>query len=180
MKLSLLEGASRGFVANFLQNYISTGCLSLLEAEGTDLTFQGTDTKKCSLKVVLEIHNPQFYWKVMTRSDIGLAEAYIDGDFSFVDTDEGLVNFILLLIANKDSNAKKRGWWKALLFTAGIASIKLFYQHVLRQNTLTQARRNISSHYDVSNEVFALFLGETMNHSTGIFKVKLRNIGTIN
>ena len=42
-----------------------------------------------------------------------------------------------------------RGWWTPLLFTAGIASAKFFIQHVSRQNTLTQARRNISRHYDL-------------------------------
>lgn len=30
----------------------------------------------------------------MTRSDIGLADAYIDGDFSFDDEHEGLFNFV--------------------------------------------------------------------------------------
>lgn len=42
-----------------------------------------------------------------------------------------------------------RGWWTPLLFTASIASAKYFFQHVSRQNTLTQARRNISRHYDL-------------------------------
>lgn len=36
-----------------------------------------------------------------------------------------------------------------MLFTAGIASAKYFFKHVSRQNTLTQARRNISRHYDL-------------------------------
>jgi len=34
----------------------------------------------------------------MTNSDLGLASAYIDGDFSFVDKDKGLQNFILVNI----------------------------------------------------------------------------------
>lgn len=36
-----------------------------------------------------------------------------------------------------------------MLLTAGIASAKYFFRHVSRQNTLTQARRNISRHYDL-------------------------------
>ncbi|KAJ6903696.1 hypothetical protein NC651_021008 [Populus alba x Populus x berolinensis] len=94
----------------------------LLEEGGTVFSFEGT-SKKCSLKTVLKVHNPQFYWKI--------------------------------LIVNRDVNKsasklnKKRGWWTPLLFTAGIASAKFFIQHVSRQNTLTQARRNISRHYDL-------------------------------
>ncbi|PHT85567.1 hypothetical protein T459_07673 [Capsicum annuum] len=47
-------------------------------------------------------------------------------------------------------------------------------QHCHLQNTsfdmLTQARRNISRHYDLSNELFSLFLDETMTYSCAIFK----------
>ncbi|KAJ9182318.1 hypothetical protein P3X46_006324 [Hevea brasiliensis] len=181
---SLLETLSRSFVTRFLGSFISTGCVTLQEAGAADLTFEGT-SKKCSLKVHLKVHNPQFYWKVMTRADIGLADAYIDGDFSFADADEGLLNLIMLLIANRDhanksasKSNKKRGWWTPLLFTAAITSAKLFYLHVLRQNTLTQARRNISRHYDLSNEIFALFLGETMTYSSGVFKMEDEDLQT--
>uniref|UniRef100_A0A1J3FHP7 Cyclopropane mycolic acid synthase 1 n=1 Tax=Noccaea caerulescens TaxID=107243 RepID=A0A1J3FHP7_NOCCA len=54
--------------------------------------------------------------------------------------------------------------------TAGIASTKNFLKHVSRHNTLTQARRNISRHYDLSNELFALYLGDTMTYSSAVFK----------
>ncbi|KAJ6903697.1 hypothetical protein NC651_021008 [Populus alba x Populus x berolinensis] len=126
----------------------------LLEEGGTVFSFEGT-SKKCSLKTVLKVHNPQFYWKIMTQADLGLADAYINGDFFFVNKDEGLLNLFMILIVNRDVNKsasklnKKRGWWTPLLFTAGIASAKFFIQHVSRQNTLTQARRNISRHYDL-------------------------------
>ena len=38
------------------------------------------------------------FWQIMTRADLGLADAYINGDFSFVDKDEGLLNFFLVSI----------------------------------------------------------------------------------
>ncbi|XP_011029772.1 PREDICTED: uncharacterized protein LOC105129420 isoform X2 [Populus euphratica] len=177
MAPSMLETGARLFVTRFLGHYISTGCLILLEEGGTVFSFEGT-SKKCSLKTVLKVHNPQFYWKIMTQADLGLADAYINGDFSFVNKDEGLLNLLMILIVNRDVNKsasklnKKRGWWTPLLFTAGIASAKFFIQHVSRQNTLTQARRNISRHYDLSNELFALFLDETMTYSCGVFKTE--------
>ncbi|KAH9764171.1 Amino oxidase domain-containing protein [Citrus sinensis] len=67
---------------------------SFLEEGGTIFTFEGAQ-KNCPLKTVLRIHNPQFYWKVMTEADLGLADSYINGDFSFVDKDEGLLNLFL-------------------------------------------------------------------------------------
>ncbi|KAK0607452.1 hypothetical protein LWI29_015298 [Acer saccharum] len=172
---SLMETGARLFVARFLGQYINTGCLILVEEGGTMFTFEGTG-KNCHLKIVLRVHNPQFYWKVMTQADLGLADSYINGDFSFVDKDEGLLNMFMILIANRDLDSsvsklnQRRGWWSPLLFTAGIASAKYFLRHFSRQNTLTQARRNISRHYDLSNELFSLFLDESMTYSCAVFK----------
>ncbi|XVF38513.1 hypothetical protein REPUB_Repub20aG0108500 [Reevesia pubescens] len=177
LSLSFAETGARIFVTKFFQQYISKGCLILLEEGGRVFTFKGS-MEKCSPKTVLMVHNPQFYWKIMTEADLGLADAYINGDFSLVDKEQGLLNLFLILVANKDSNASvsrlnnKRGWWSPALFTAVIASAKYFFKHILRHNSLTQARRNISRHYDLSNELFALYLGETMQYSSGIFKTE--------
>ncbi|XP_010532681.1 PREDICTED: uncharacterized protein LOC104808651 [Tarenaya hassleriana] len=172
---SFAETTARVFVTRFMGQYISTGYVTLLEDGGSVFKFGGKHPK-CTLKSVMKIHNPQFYWKVMTEADLGLADAYINGDISFVDKDEGLLNMIMILIANRDLNssksnlAKKRGWWTPMFFTAGLASAKYFLKHAYRKNTLIQARRNISDHYDLSNELFALFLDETMTYSCAVFK----------
>ncbi|KAF5465874.1 hypothetical protein F2P56_015841 [Juglans regia] len=173
---SLIEAGARLFVTRFLRRYISCGRLILMEEGGTTFSFEGNMTK-CSLETVLRVHSPQFYWKVMTRADLGLADAYIDGDFSFAAENDSLLNLFMIIIASRDANSSatkskktSRGWWTPLIFTAGIASAKDFLNHFLRQNTLTHARRNISRHYDLSNELFALFLDETMTYSSAVFK----------
>ncbi|KAK9182980.1 hypothetical protein WN944_026128 [Citrus x changshan-huyou] len=172
---SLMERGARLFVARFLKQFVCAGCLILLEEGGMTFTFEGT-RRYCNLRTVWGIHNPQFYWKVMTHADLGLADSYIDGDFSFADKEEGLLNLIMILIANRDLDAsvskvnQKRGWWTPLLFTSGIASARYFLRHISRKNSLAQARRNISYHYDLSNELFALFMDESMTYSCPIFK----------
>ncbi|KAG8373199.1 hypothetical protein BUALT_Bualt12G0146200 [Buddleja alternifolia] len=174
---SWLEMGARIIVTRFLERFIATGCLTLLEEGGTMFTFEGTN-KKSHLKVYLRIHTPKFYWKVATEADLGLADAYINGDFSFVDKNEGLLNLFMIFIANRDSSTSasklnnKRGWLTPWLLTSAVSSAKYCFRHVLRQNTLTQARRNISRHYDLSNELFSLFLDETMTYSCAIFKTQ--------
>lgn len=172
---SVTEAGARLLVTKFLERFIATGRLTFLEEGGTIFSCEGTDMK-CHLQSVLRIHSPQFYWKVATQADLGLADAYVNGDFSFIDKDNGLLNLFMIFIANRDTKIpsgkknNKRGWWTPLFFTAGIASAKYFLKHVSRQNTLTQARRNISRHYDLSNDLFGLFLDETMTYSSAIFK----------
>ncbi|KAM7263449.1 hypothetical protein ACFE04_001132 [Oxalis oulophora] len=180
---SLMDTGARLFVIRFLKDFIDTGCLILLEEDGTTLTFQGTKDY-CSLKSVLRVHNPLFYWKVVKQSDVGLAKAFMDGDFSFANNDEGLQNLILIIIFNQQLNSsaskmnKKRGWWTPVLFTAMFSSAKYFLSHVLRKNALNQAQKNISQHYDLSNELFAMFMDETMQYSAAIFKTKDEDLKT--
>ncbi|KAH6816864.1 Cyclopropane-fatty-acyl-phospholipid synthase [Perilla frutescens var. frutescens] len=175
---SALETGARVLVARFLQQYIVTGCLILFEEGGKILAFEGT-RKKSTLKVTLRVHKPQFYWKVATEADLGFADAYINGDFSFVDAHEGLFNFFQLIIANTEMNNHtsnlNKGWggWTQvtrLLYTSAIGSAKNFFKHVSRKNTLSESRHNISRHYDRSNELFSLFLDETMTYSCAMFK----------
>ncbi|CAN4111648.1 unnamed protein product [Withania somnifera] len=164
------ETGARHIVIRFLKSFVQTGCIILLEEGGTIFNFQGTD-RKCPFKVSLRVHSAQFYWKAATLADIGLADAFIHGDFSFVDKNEGLLNLILIFIANIDLKASvQTGWWTPVIFTAALSSAKYFFRHVSNGNTLTQARTNISHHYDLSNELFSLFMDETMLYSCAIFK----------
>nr|AAM33848.1 cyclopropane synthase [Sterculia foetida] len=174
MSPSFMETTARLLVTKFFHQYIQVGCVIIIEEGGRVYTFKGS-MENCSLKTALKVHNPQFYWRIMKEADIGLADAYIQGDFSFVDKDDGLLNLFRILIANKELNSasgqnKRRTWLSPALFTAGISSAKYFLKHYMRQNTVTQARRNISRHYDLSNELFTLYLGEMMQYSSGIFK----------
>ncbi|KZV16995.1 hypothetical protein F511_30518 [Dorcoceras hygrometricum] len=174
------EAGARLLVTRFLDHFIATGCLILLEDGGTIFTFEGT-RKISVLKVSIRVHTPLFYWKVATEADLGLADAYINGDFSFVDKNEGLLKLFMIFVANRDLSTasrsnNRRGWRTPLLFTSAVASAKYFYQHVSRQNTLTQARKNISRHYDLSNELFSLFLDDSMTYSCAIFKTQCEDL----
>ncbi|PPR97361.1 hypothetical protein GOBAR_AA23304 [Gossypium barbadense] len=164
---SFMETMACLFVAKFFQQFVSPGCIIFLEEGGRIFTFKG-NMEKCPLKSVLKVHNPQFYWRIMKEADLGLADAYINGDFSFVDKDKGLLNLFQILVVNKET------WFSPALFTTSISSAKYFTKHLLRQNTVTQARRNISRHYDLGNELFTLYLGETMQYSSGVFKTRIK------
>ena len=38
-----------------------------------------------------------------------------------------------------------------------------------QRNTLAASRRNIAAHYDLSNDLFAAFLDETLSYSSALF-----------
>ncbi|KAH7296490.1 hypothetical protein KP509_26G025200 [Ceratopteris richardii] len=167
------EYAARLVVTSFLRQYIQTGYLEFQEAGGSILKFGNHDSETC-LQCVLRINKNSFYWKIAARADIGLADAYIDGDFTCVDKERGLLNLLLILINSRDHNQEKnlsrRSWWNPVLLTSVIGSASSYFRHLLRNNSLTNARRNIAAHYDLSNALFSLFLDESMTYSCAMFK----------
>ncbi|VAH38599.1 unnamed protein product [Triticum turgidum subsp. durum] len=173
---SWTEAGARLLVARFFNQYVSIGNLTFVEEGGNVFSF-GKACDKCRVKSVLRVHNPLFYWKVATEGNLGLAEAYINGCFSFLDKREGLLNFLLILIANRDARrssriAGNRGRWTPLHVIARFAHAKYFLGQASRKNTMTQSRRNISQHYDLSNEFFSLFMDKSMTYSCAIFKTE--------
>jgi cyclopropane-fatty-acyl-phospholipid synthase len=48
--------------------------------------------------------------------------------------------------------------------------------HLLRPNSLTTSRRNISEHYDLGNDFYKLFLDPTMTYSSALFRSKTQTL----
>nr|CAB3456415.1 unnamed protein product [Digitaria exilis] len=94
MVLSWTEAGARLLVAKTFERHIIIGNVSILEEGGTAFSF-GKACEKCNLKSVIQVHDPKFYWKLVTEADLGFAYAYINGYISFVDSREGLLNLIL-------------------------------------------------------------------------------------
>ncbi|CAM6100434.1 unnamed protein product [Calypogeia fissa] len=178
--LSWSEYAAKRSVLSVFKHIVRTGNLRVVEVGGSILDFIGTE-KGRNLKCVLQINNPAFYWKIATKYDLGLADAYIDGDFSFSGDrkQNNLCNFIEFIIENMElaksqtdikTSSIHRAWWEPLFVTATVGTAISYISYLLRDNSITKSRQNISDHYDMSNEMFSLFLGETMAYSCGIFK----------
>ncbi|KAM3298666.1 hypothetical protein ACQJBY_040253 [Aegilops geniculata] len=171
---SWTEAGARLLVTRFFNQYISIGNLILVEEGGSVFSF-GKACDKCCVKSVIQVHDPLFYWKVAIEGGMGLAEAYIDGCYSVLDKREGLLNLILILIANRDERrnrriARKGFWLSPFHVIAQLAYAKHFLRQTSRKNTATQTRRNISQHYDLSNDFFSLFLDKSMTYSCAVFK----------
>ena len=116
-----------------------------------------------SLKATLEIEHYDFFKYILIRGDIGLGEAYTDELFKSSD----LTKLIEIFIANVEvvDNRKQR--------FAFLYNFKNYLEHLLlRFNNLKGSKKNISAHYDLSNELFKTFLDDSMTYSSGIFNTK--------
>ena len=97
---------------------------------------------------------------------IGFGEAYLAGDMDTADSDE-LVEVMTVLGRHVGELVPP---WMARLRRLGIRA-----QPPSEANTPDGARRNISRHYDLSNDLFASFLDPSMTYSSALFD---RALGT--
>jgi cyclopropane-fatty-acyl-phospholipid synthase len=108
----------------------------------------------------ITVHEPAFFADIAFGGSIGAGEAYMAGAWSCDD----LVALVRLLLRNRHVLEGMEGG--AARVTRPLQ--KLFQK--VNRNTREGARRNISAHYDLGNEFFALWLDETMMYSSAIFE----------
>jgi cyclopropane-fatty-acyl-phospholipid synthase len=107
---------------------------------------------------VMRIHRDAFFHRLGAAGRIGFAEAYMAGDWTADDLAGVLTAFASRLSALVPRPlAGLRGLYEPRLPTAD-------------RNTIAGAAANIRRHYDLSNDLFALFLDPTMTYSCAIFE----------
>jgi len=110
------------------------------------------------------VHDDHFFKRAFLYGDIGFAEAYMASEWSSGDLTK-LLSWFLLNIENSPTLSGSRV--RALALNAFQFVNKLF--HNKRKNSLNGSKKNISEHYDLSNEFFSLFLDTTMTYSSAYF-----------
>ena len=111
---------------------------------------------------LMTIHRPrEFFTRLGVDSKIGFGESYMAGDW---DAGPGtdLADLLTPLAANV-----------ATLVPPSLQRLRRLVdprQPASEQATIPQAQENISRHYDLSNELFAAFLDETMSYSSALFE----------
>ena len=138
---------------------INKGSLTLKDASSS-YTFG--DQKNIKLHAEIIIHNPRFYRFVVFGGSIGCSEAYMSDYWS----SPNLTNVIRLFAINPQLTDELESKFNILL--------KPFFRviHRLNKNSQRNSKRNISAHYDLSNNFFKLFLDESMMYSSAIFKTR--------
>ncbi|KAI0917119.1 hypothetical protein AcW2_007338 [Taiwanofungus camphoratus] len=111
------------------------------------------------LNAELTVRSPIFWLRLASMGDLGFAEAYMYGEVECAD----LFEIFEVFLANSACLAS--------LDTplARLSRIPQQFAGAYLINTLANARRNISAHYDISNEMFMGFLSKDMTYSCAIF-----------
>src|SRR3982075_2298624 len=103
--------------------------------------------------------NYGFASRLLNGGDIGIAEAYLNGEWDTPD----LTQFLYLFCVNHDLI-------QAMLGDKPLIRLVQIVRHWFNRNTRRQARRNIYAHYDIGNAFYSACLDPSMTYSSALFE----------
>lgn len=151
-----LERIARKGIQNRFSR-LQSACVVIRE-NGASTTF-GKTSERFPNPVVLEMLDSRAWPEVALYGALGSGEAYMRG---WWHTDQ-LTDLVRLLLVDRE-----------VLDSLGTGLAKLAQPllrgwHRLQKNSRAGARRNISAHYDLGDDLFRVFLDSTMCYSSGVF-----------
>ncbi|WP_151717283.1 SAM-dependent methyltransferase [Gemmobacter serpentinus] len=106
------------------------------------------------------VRNPDVFARLIREGDLGFSDAYVEGEWDTPD-----LQAFMDLVQQPANNAVNDGF-------PGMGLIRAYerMRHWMRGNSRRQARKNISFHYDLGNDFYALWLDRTMTYSSALFR----------
>jgi len=131
------------------------GRLTITLPDGTTTVLGAPDAEP---HAAVWIRRDRFFRRMLLHGDIGVGDAYIDGDWGADD----LALVVDLALRNQQ---------EAPIDSLGTRLWNLAdtWRHRRRKNTTSGSRRNIYAHYDLGNSFFSLFLDPTMAYSSALY-----------
>ncbi|HBS03733.1 MAG TPA: hypothetical protein DEA96_02130 [Leptospiraceae bacterium] len=169
-KLESIQNYPRGFYQKAFHRVMSeatNGRLNLVIGEGTHSYGDLESSDVVELKVLDE----RFFKHAVLHGDIGFGETYVE---KLWDSDD-LLGVLRWFLANGESNPTFAQSAAKSLVVGGLNFVDRI-AHAFRKNTKEGSLRNISYHYDISNDLYRLMLDPTMAYSSGKYSEGINDL----
>ncbi len=107
------------------------------------------------------IHEPGTIRRLILNPELAVGEAYMNGDVTIEDDD--LHGFIAIMLANKNDHGMV--WW-----LRPVEYLRKAFRWVWQFNPASRSKRNVAHHYDLSGELYDLFLDKDRQYSCAYFR----------
>ena len=143
-------------LTRLFERVITIGRLRVIDANGRSHVFAGSP----EISVAIRLRDPVLHRKLLVRPRLLLPEAYVDGTLTI---EEGsLYDLIDLLAVNLE--ALPEGFLGHFLNGSGTA-----LRRINQYNPVSRAWRNAAHHYDLSDQLYELFLDQDRQYSCAYF-----------
>ncbi len=112
------------------------------------------------IETAVTVRDPAFYAELAFGGSVGAGESYMLGHWRADD----LTALVRLLLRNREALDGMEDGLARLSAPLRVAA------HWVHRNTRAGSRRNIAAHYDLGNELYRLFLDESMMYSCALFE----------
>ena len=142
----------------FFKKFIGQWKQSILELELPNGVIMqlGEGQDYCKMQIL----RWDFFQKILWSGDVAFGESFVDGDWDSPDMVHLLSQFVINQKHADDHNAA---------FSI-IGSTFSWIKHKLNQNSMKGSKKNISFHYDLSNDLYKKFLDPKMQYSCAYWK----------
>jgi len=143
-------------VALFLNAVIKTGDLELTDASGTVHRIGDGS----GVPVSVRVHSRATEWRMLFNPKLAVGEAYMNGSLTIENGT--LYDFIDLAVRNLEAIEAHR-----MQIFGRI--VERLLRYVRMYNPIGKAQQNVAHHYDLSDELYRLFLDEDRQYSCAYF-----------
>ncbi|WP_293374179.1 cyclopropane-fatty-acyl-phospholipid synthase family protein [Nevskia sp.] len=140
-----------------LRSFVRTGSLTVIAPDGRAEVHAGAPGPVVSIRLT----DPALYRTLFFNPELKAGEAYMDGTLV---VEEGSIRDLLMIFALNRDHLRSQPLQKAVRDT---------YKRLRKlgsRNTLKRSRSNVAHHYDLSNELYRLFLDDDLHYSCAYFQ----------
>ena len=144
-------------LVKFLNKLFKKGGFILEDAYGEEHVVGSPNLQK---SIKLKIHDKKLHHKLLLYPDLYLGEAYTDGSITI----EGgsLSDFLDMALENL-------GRQETNIFGKIFNKLTGSYRYLTNFNFIKKSKMNVAHHYDISDELYSLFLGPSRQYSCAYF-----------
>lgn len=139
-----------------VKSLLAEGTLHLTMPDGTKRSYGSG-----SPEVGVRIKDPGLPRRIIQNAELGVGEGYMEGGLEIDDDD--LHGFLELVMRNMGAG---RSHWSIDL-AEGLAMLK---RRIAQYNPVGKAKANVAHHYDLSGELYDLFLDKDRQYSCAYFE----------
>ena len=144
-------------LASFLNKIFKKGGFILTDANSKDYIIGEPGNNPIKIKIL----NKKLHYKLLFRPDLYFGEAYTDGDVIIENgTLTDFLDLFLMNIGRKQLN----------FFSYLINRFMGSYRYLTNFNFIKKSKMNVSHHYDISDDLYDLFLDPKKQYSCAYFK----------
>ncbi len=142
--------------ARLLKHVVNTGRLTVIDAGGEEYVFAGTTGPSLTIRLL----DKSLHWKLFINPELYLGEAYMNGTLT-VDDGE-IYDFLQFAMANiEEAGSHPVMEW--------VSRADTLFRRFQQYNPVSRSRKNVAHHYDLSGELYDLFLDRDRQYSCGYF-----------